>query len=184
MSGNRPTMVRRGLAVVALSALIGIVSTTPASAGDGPAELEVTKVVEGTAPADAEFVIRVDCVRAQVPTSATALPGTPAADRGPAPPSDNPPFVVDLTYGAEGGTQSVAVGERAECTITEIDNGGADSNTGPVQVSIEDPISYPASITNTFDPEPTTTTEAPTTTAAPTTAAAAAAVAQAPTFTG
>ena len=181
MRSNGPTMVRRGLAVVALSALIGIVSTTPVSAG-GAADLEVTKVVEGTAPADAEFIIRVDCARAQVPTSSTAVPGAPAADRGPAPPSDNPPFVVDLTFGAEGGTQTVLVGEQAECTITEIDNGGADSNTGPVQVSVDELISYPASITNTFDPEPTTTTEAPTTTAAPTTAAAA--VAQAPTFTG
>ena len=61
----------------------------------------------------------------------------------------------------------------SDCTVTETDDGGANANSGPVDVAILAPISYDAEIINTFDPTPTT---------AP--AAEAAAVAATPAFTG
>ena len=69
----------------------------------------------------------------------------------------------------------------SQCTVTETDNGGADSSTGPVNVDIVRPITYDATIVNTFAATPTTPTSATPTTAAP---AAAAAVTATPAFTG
>jgi hypothetical protein len=54
------------------------------------------------------------------------------------------------------------------CTITELDDGAADTSTGPVDVEIRGPVRFDAEIVNTFDTEPAT----------------AGAVQAAPTFTG
>lgn len=171
MQKSRYITPLRLLVAVALVMAIGAASSGPASAGG--ATLYVTKTVDGTAPAGTEFVIEVDCTQA-VPN------GGAEPTRGPV----EPTFPIVLTFGADGGiSDPIFFNTPHTCTVTETDNGGADSNTGPVDVDLDEPIRFDAEITNVFDPEPTTTTEAPTTTTPPTSAAAAA-VAQAPTFTG
>ena len=87
-------------------------------------------------------------------------------------------FDEDITFGPTGGSEDFEFFNSAVCTITEIDDGGADTSTGPVEVLIDEPTFFDAEIVNTFDVAPATTTE----TTAP--APAAAAVVAAPAFTG
>lgn len=125
------------------------------------AGLDVTKAVDGTAPAGTSFVIQVDC---------DGDPGN--ADRGP----------YDLTFDADGGTNRVWFSEEHLCEITETDDGGADSATivsedcnegggptgnGAELVSIDDPVLCDATVTNTF--EDTTTSTSTTSTSTTTT---------------
>ncbi len=141
-----------------------VVFAGPASAGREMATLTVVKTVDGTAPADAEFVINVFC-EDELPN------GTVPIDEVIRIQGDGVVYDEDITFGPTGGDEDFDFFGPARCTITEIDDGGADSSTGPVDVFLEDPTSYEAEIVNTFDPEPTTTTTVP---SAPTTAAPAA----------
>jgi len=154
--------------VVALTSLAGV---TPAGAGKGgSATLTVTKTVDGTAPADAEFVINVYC---EGPESALEPAATPAGG--------TEIYDEDLVFGPEGGSEDFVFFEEAVCTITEVDDGGADQVIGGEQeVVIEDPTRYGAEVINVFEPEPTTVTTAQTTT----TTAAAAVTRATPRFTG
>ncbi len=159
------------VAGAAASALVGAAWVLPAAAGKGQATLTVTKTVEGVAPADAEFVINVFCT--------DGIPVDTVPELEPLG-LDGIVYDEDITFGPEGGSEDFDFFDFATCTITEVDDGGADSSSGPVEVDISGPELFDAEIVNTFDAEAATTV-APT----PTTAAAAAgAVRAAPTFTG
>lgn len=163
-----------GSVVVSAFAIIGALTALPVASGVN-ATLTVTKTVEGTPPADAEFVINVFCVDDNPPVDVEAVE-----------PAVNGAVVdEDIMFGPGGGSEEFEFFDAALCEITELDDGGADEVSGEGQVAIEEPTDYEAEIVNTFTDEPPTTvvptTEAPTTTAA---AAAAGAVRAAPTFTG
>jgi hypothetical protein len=165
----------RSLVLVA-SLVVGagfVVAAPSASAGEGTATLTVIKTVEGTPPADAEFVINVFCVDVDTEGTAPVDVRTPAG-------LQEIVYDEDITFGPEGGEEEFVFTGPAECTITETDDGGADEViNGESEVAIEDPTLYEAEITNVFSDVVTTTT-----TAAPTTTAAAAAAAATPRFTG
>ena len=122
------------------------------------AVLTVTKTVDGTAPADAEFTLHITCAASEDGEAVTQ-----ATD-----------YDQDITFGSTGGSQDFEFTGPSLCEVTEVDDGGADSSTGPVDVDITQPIAYSAEIVNTFDPAVTTTTAA----------AAAAAVEATAAFTG
>ena len=61
---------------------------------------------------------------------------------------------------SEYSNANVWVAPDPELGLTETDDGGADSSSGPVEVAIEDPIAYEAEIVNTFVAAETTTTAA------------------------
>jgi hypothetical protein len=130
---------RAALVVVGLVLAVAVGIGEPVGAGvtttvDGEtATLTVTKVVQGVAPATAEFVIEVACES-----------GT-----------------TELTFGPTGGSDQVVFGEADECTVTETQTGGAFDVTPPQTVAIEDPIAYDVTVTNVFDTAPSSeTTEA------------------------
>lgn len=166
------------LAVLMLAALLG---PAPADAGefDG-VMITIEKVVEGPVPSGTTFTVVADC--------------TP--DEG-----------VELVFPETGGSESTTTGESADlaCSVEETVDGGATTvsyscvATGAPanaqcigndsflvnDVGLDGEASVTVTVTNDFNPEPTTTTVAPATTEAPTTTAAAAqAVSAAPTFTG
>jgi hypothetical protein len=103
------------------------------------ARLTVTKVVEGTAPADAAFTIEVDCSaegEGEGPGGAT--------------------FVEDLVFGPTGGEQGVILYAGALCTTTETDDAGATSSSveGGEADFFSDPIDLAATVTNVFAAAP------------------------------
>ncbi len=104
-------------------------------AGVDTATLTVTKTVVGTPPPGATFVVNVYCEF-----------------------EEGDPETMDIEFGPSGGSEDVLFSDEALCTVTEVDNGGADSSTGPIEVLIDAPTSFEAEIVNTFDPEPTPTT--------------------------
>ena len=160
-------------------AVLAAALLTPASAGAGDipiATVTIEKVVVGDAPDDAEFTVVAECI------------GTEG---------------VQLMFGPDGGSESADGFETEfDCTVTETDDGGASSVSYSCEAvglpqdvqcdsddsfqidanDLNDDASVTVTVTNTFDPEPTTTV-APTT-VAPTTTAAAQAVTAAPAFTG
>ena len=150
------------LAVPAAIAVMGVLGaspigaqTTPTTSTDEVAVLTVTKSVVGTAPTDAEFTLHISCTGTDdedVQTQATD-------------------YDEDITFGSTGGNQQYVFTGPSQCEVTETDDGGADSSTGPVTVDITQPISYVAQIVNTFDPATTTTTPAAAAAAVETTAA-------------
>lgn len=118
------------LAFVVAPATAGVTPTT----GEGEtATLTVTKVVQGAAPADAEFVIEVACESA----------GT-----------------TELTFGSTGGSEDVTFFEQDLCTITETETGGAVDVTPPFDVAINSPTFYTATVTNVFDSAASSSTTA------------------------
>jgi hypothetical protein len=153
-----------GSVVVSAFAIIGALTALPVASGVN-ATLTVTKTVEGTPPADAEFVINVLCVEVD------AMNGAVVDE--------------DITFGADGGSEEFAFPAGGlQCEITEIDDGGADEVSGEGQVAIEQTISYEAEIVNTFTDDRSTTVVPTTEAPAATAAAAAGAVRAAPSFTG
>ncbi len=153
-------MKLRSLALAA-TLLVGtafVITASPVSAGEvgETATLTVIKTVEGTPPADAEFVINVFCVDADGPngTIPVDLELTPAG-------LQEIVYDEDITFGPEGGEEEFVFFGPAECTITETDDGGADEViNGESEVAIEDPTLYEAEITNVFSDVVTTTTTA------------------------
>lgn len=129
------------------------------------AALAVTKVVEGTPPEDATFVVNADCVGGGVVMGASDFGALELPDD----------FAVDLTYGAAGGVGYVYTDHAVECTLTEPETAGAASVTiDPEVVVIESPDAFAATVTNTFDPPAPPVPEPP----------AAAPIVRQPTFTG
>jgi hypothetical protein len=154
---------------------IGVLGAVPAGAQTTvPTQLDtltVTKTVVGRPPAGTTFVLHINCIGQAVqmqPGKQQGLHGQGGAI---------PVFDEDITFGASGGSKDYVFNNPAQCVVTETNDGGADSSTGPVTVDIAEPTHYSAVITNTFDPAATTTT-------APAPAAAAAAVQATPAFTG
>jgi len=152
------------LAVPAAVVVLGIVGAGPIGAQttipqQEVAVLTVTKTVVGTAPTGTEFTLHLTCTGRIV----DGKPATNVTD-----------YDEDMTFGATGGSKDFEFTDQSDCVVTETDDGGADSSTGPVDVAIDQPVDYAAEITNTFDPAITTTTAA----------AAAAAVAATAAFTG
>lgn len=170
-----------GVGLVATAALLGgtVALAGPSGAGEREtATLTVTKTVVGTAPADAEFVIHVYCEREPIgPIDTIPIEVVPVAFG----PAGVPPTVVydeEITFGPTGGDENFVFTSAAVCTITEVEDGGATSSTGPVTVNIDEPTLFDAEIVNTFAAAPTTA--APTTAPAP----AARAATATPRFTG
>ena len=171
----------KSIAVVAFAVVLvgSALIASPAGAGEGEtATLTVTKTVVGTAPADAEFVINVFCESDRIPDT---IPDGGGIIELNAPQGSPIIYDEDITFGPTGGSEDFIFFNSAVCTITEIDDGGADSSSGPVEVFIDEPSVFDAEIVNTFDAAPVTTVPGETTT---TMAPAAAAVTAAPTFTG
>jgi len=119
------------------------------------AQLEVTKVVTGTpSPSPAPgttFAVVVDCV----PINEDGIMPAPAdgASAQQAPPGQSPPFTTTLTFPEGGGTQSVFVDRRSDCTVSETPPAGCTlSSIDPVTTQIESPILYPVTVTNNCDP--------------------------------
>jgi hypothetical protein len=135
------------------------------------AQLEVTKIVTGTPapapPPGTTFAVVVDCV----PINEDGIMPAPTdgASAQQAPPGQSPPFTTTLTFPEGGGTQSVFIDRRSDCTVSETPPAGCTlSSIDPVTTEIEDPILYPVTVTNNCDP----------------TVEAAAAVVEVPRFTG
>ena len=101
------------------------IPTVTAVANLSFAQVTVDKVVEGDPPADAQFVVNLDC-SLDAPPPPPPSPGAFAETEGfPGPDS----LVRDLTFGAAGGTQQLVFYGPYECTVTETDDAGALSVT-------------------------------------------------------
>jgi hypothetical protein len=137
-SGEGLTMNMKRSALFAAGVILAVALgvADPVGAGttttvDGEtATLTVTKVVQGTAPTDAEFIIEVDCE------------------------SDT----TELTFGPTGGSEQLTFFSEDECTVTETQTGGAVDVTPPQTVTIAAPIAYDVTVTNVFDTPPSSPT--------------------------
>ena len=119
------------------------------------AQLEVTKVVTGTpSPSPAPgttFAVVVDCVPINEDGIMPAPTGGISAQQ--APPGQSPPFTTTLTFPEGGGTQSVFIDRRSDCTVSETPPAGCTlTSIDPGTTQIQDPILYPVTVTNNCDP--------------------------------
>ena len=119
------------------------------------AQLEVTKVVTGTpSPSPAPgttFAVVVDCVPINEDGVMPAPTGGISAQQ--APPGQTPPFTTTLTFPEGGGTQSVFIDRRSDCTVSETPPAGCTlTSIDPGTTQIQDPILYPVTVTNNCDP--------------------------------
>jgi hypothetical protein len=119
------------------------------------AQLEVTKVVTGTpSPSPAPgttFAVVVDCVPINEDGIMPAPTGGVSAQQ--APPGQSPPFTTTLTFPEGGGTQSVFIDRRSDCTVSETPPAGCTlTSIDPGTTQIQDPILYPVTVTNNCDP--------------------------------
>ena len=98
------------------------------------AELEVTKVVTGTAPPGTTFPVVVDCEDA---APLELPPGIP------------PPFTQTLTFTEGGGILSIFITTEAACTITETPPAGCTLvSIDPPTVEILEPALFTVTVTN------------------------------------
>ena len=160
----KTTMIQRFAAPATVLAL-GLLGAAPVAAQTTTipelATLTVTKTVVGTPPPGTTFMLHLTCVGIERPSAVDSnIPQAVAYDE-------------DIEFGPAGGSKDFEFTGGSSCDVTETDDGGATSNSGPVNVVIDSPTEFNAEITNTF---------VAATTAAP--PAAVAAVAAAPTFTG
>jgi hypothetical protein len=119
------------------------------------AQLEVTKVVTGTpSPSPAPgttFPVVVDCVPINEDGIMPAPTGGISAQQ--APPGQTPPFTTTLTFPEGGGTQSVFIDRRSDCTVSETPPAGCTlTSIDPGTTQIQDPVLYPVTVTNNCDP--------------------------------
>jgi hypothetical protein len=168
--------MRKPLSVVALiGAALLLMPMAPIHAGQPSRFIEITKVVDGDGPSG-PYTVEVDC-------------------------DVNGVTEVDVD---DGDTEIVAVQNQTSdsCSVTETGDNGADDvgyDCTPGSLGDEAAECFADNvvrwdgdltgdaeivITNTFDPEPTTTTGAPTTTTVAVAAPIAPAVEAVPTFTG
>ena len=154
------------------------------------ATLDVTKVVEGDVPPGTTFTVEVVCPFIDgPPTDSTAVD---SEEWGGVPEGAGGDIEETLTFGEEGGTQTVEdIGFlNRNCTVTETEDGGAESvtatggadnsgacdvtpGTTTAEIEFGGPTTCEVVVTNTFPTEPE-----------PEPAPAAAAVTVGPTFTG
>jgi hypothetical protein len=103
------------LALIALAvAAVAALQAAPAGS-QAPVEVEVTKVIVGTQPPGATFVVELSCQLAP----------------------EFPPIVQSVTF-TQPGTQTVTVQNGSTCQVSEPQNGGASSVTiepNPVEVN-------------------------------------------------
>lgn len=113
--------LRLGVMVAVAAVMVLLPSAAQAGKTVETATLDVTKVVEGDPPPGTTFTVEVECPVIRDLRS--------TADDWDAGPEGAGPVTATLVFGADGGTQSVG-GIRFEtrnCTVTETDDGGADS---------------------------------------------------------
>lgn len=109
------------------------------------AALAVTKVVTGSVPADAAFVVHVECTQTMSAGAGFDGPGAAGILED---------YDIDLPFGAAGGTKYVYFDGPSDCTLTEPVGGGATATTiDPDEVAIEEPTAYASTVTNTFPAE-------------------------------
>jgi hypothetical protein len=107
--------------------------------------LAVTKVVTGSVPADAAFVVNVACTGLTMSTGGYDGHGAAGILED---------YDVDLPLGAAGGTKYVHFDGPSDCTVTEPVNGGATATTiDPEETSNIEPTAYASTVTNTFPAE-------------------------------
>ncbi len=151
--------VRRVVSIVAAVGLVAaglVVGATPADASES-LQVNVTKVVVGDPPAGSTFVVRIDC--------GTAF--------------------LDASFEAAGGFKELTfAGEGASCSVSEPQNGGADSTTFACENVSNVTCDTTTFKVDTFDAEVNITVTNTFSPPAPAAAAPAAAVPAAPTFTG
>ena len=122
------------------------VSSTPVTMTGifGWAQINITKLVEGPAPAGAAFPVAVQCT----PVISGASIGTSSVE----------PATAPLTFAfsiANRETKSLLAVTNANCTIAEADSMGATTSlVSPATVTISASTTYNVTITNTF-PEAT-----------------------------
>ena len=157
-----------GVAVGASLLLVPSLAGAQDTEGRSNAALDITKVVEGEVPPGTTFTVEVSCptIDGGPPTDSTAVD---AEDWGGANPEGIPDINETLTFDENGGTQSVEgiFFENRDCTVTETDDGGAESVTyaaGPnepdgcevvpaedsAEANFGDPSTCDVQITNTF----------------------------------
>ena len=116
------------------------------------AGLGITKVVDGSAPADAAFTVRVDCSDPEEPPDGLATRGAGWADVAAQEVGDT--FVVDLPFTAAGGTKYVYMDSGGLCLVTEPVTGGATTVTVSNDIDTRPaPGSFTSTVTNAFAAE-------------------------------
>jgi hypothetical protein len=122
------------------------------------ATLEVTKVVTGTPqaspPPGTEFKVHVNCVKAE-----DEKPDARNLDSSDLPIGQKPPIEEDLTFPAEGGTQSIQIitsqYHPIECTTSETPPAGCTlTSIDPEKTVIEPDQKLPAAIESAPQSEP------------------------------
>ena len=144
-------------------------------------EVEVTKVVTGDPAPGTTFDVVVECeepiidLRLENGTGAAVLPDLPEGLLG--------PFEETLTFGEEGGTQTLLVGGGSNCTVSEVAPPGCELvNINPDEFEIE---YFPFfNGTTQVQPEPGSVLAVTVTNDCQAAAASPAAVEVTPTFTG
>lgn len=97
------------------------------------ARLLIDKELEGDVPDDASFTVEVACSQDE------GGEGAPV------------PEAVDRVFDADGGTEVVYFYDEAACTITETEDGGAESTSiEPDEVEIDEAEDLSSTVTNTF----------------------------------
>lgn len=131
-----PGLTKAGVAtplVVTVNCLVSTVPTTFTSIDIVWAEIGITKVVTGEAPADAVYSIEVVC-------------GSPS------PASISPAAIDQFTFELANGETGYLLFFTADtCTITETESQGATTSTvDPGSVTINGSFLFPVTVTNTF----------------------------------
>lgn len=104
------------------------------------AELEVTKVVNGTAPEGTIFRVVVQCE----PTAPVEVPREAQLPEG-----QSPPFSTVLEFPATGGTQSIFLARPSSCTLSETPPPGCTlASIQPSTVEMTQPNRFQALVTN------------------------------------
>lgn len=108
------------------------------------ASMGITKTVIGPVPTDATFVVRLDCSDPEVDSASPRWSGVGTAELGST-------FVVDLPFGAAGGTEYAFTDSGGVCIVSEPETGGADATTVSNDIDTQPaPAPYTSTVTNTF----------------------------------
>ncbi len=110
-------------------------TTITGTGGFAFASVNVDKVVTGDAPADAQFAVSVACESTTGGARQSfdgSTEGVPTA------------LLVDLTFGASGGSEYLVSYEPGNCTVSETDDGGAVTSSIAGEDCVFGPDSAPA----------------------------------------
>lgn len=106
----RRTSLTALLATACVATLSMVALAVPAAGQEFAAPLTITKVVVGDAPADATFVIVLDCGEDNIIND--GLGG-------------NGESLMEFEFGPDGGSQTVGFNGPGECWVIEVVDGGA-----------------------------------------------------------